>query len=202
MKLTPSDVQRQTFSQRFRGLEALILDNLWQDPSMMREALAMKVFRRMGEAAPRESYCRVTLNNQYQGLYALVEEIDPDFAERETGQTNGYLYEFHWKFPFFGEDLGPGLDIYKTMFEPRSHEEVVCRTPRQRDADDGELDEQRAPVGGGPQVVDLRQPLRARRIENLHHMPEPPPLAPQRKLPPGGGACARVQRPPRVRQRG
>jgi spore coat protein CotH len=89
---------------------------------MMREMLAMKVFRRMGEAAPRESFCRVFLNNQYQGLYALVEEIDPDFAERETGQTDGYLYEFHWKFPFFGEDLGPGLDLYKTMFEPRTHE--------------------------------------------------------------------------------
>ena len=116
------DFNFYTRAQRFQGLEALILDNLWQDPSMMREMLAMKVFRRMGEAAPRESFCRVFLNNQYQGLYALVEEIDPDFAERETGQTDGYLYEFHWKFPFFGEDLGPGLDIYKTMFEPRSHE--------------------------------------------------------------------------------
>jgi spore coat protein CotH len=116
------DFNFYTRARRFRGLEALILDNLWQDASMMREALAMKVFRRMGEAAPREAFCRVFLNNQYQGLYALVEEIDPDFAERETGQTGGYLYEFHWKFPFFGEDLGPGLDVYKTMFEPRSHE--------------------------------------------------------------------------------
>jgi spore coat protein CotH len=116
------DFNFYTRAQRFRGLEALILDNLWQDASMMREALAMKVFRRMGEAAPREAFCKVFLNNQYQGLYALVEEIDPDFAERETGQTGGYLYEYHWKFPFFGEDLGPGLDVYKTMFEPRSHE--------------------------------------------------------------------------------
>jgi spore coat protein CotH len=116
------DFNFYTRAQRFRGLEALILDNLWQDASMMREALAMKVFRRMGEAAPREAFCKVFLNNQYQGRYALVEEIDPDFAERETGQTGGYLYEYHWKFPFFGEDLGPGLDVYKTMFEPRSHE--------------------------------------------------------------------------------
>ena len=116
------DFNFYTRAQRFQGLEALILDNLWQDASLMREALAMKVFRRMGEAAPRESYCRLFLNNQYQGLYALVEEIDPDFAERETGQVDGFLYEFHWKFPFFGEDLGPGLDAYKTMFEPRSHE--------------------------------------------------------------------------------
>jgi spore coat protein CotH len=116
------DFNFYTRAQQFRGLEAIILDNLWQDASLMREALAMKVFRRMGEAAPREAYCRLSINNQDQGLYALVEEIDPDFAERETGQTDGYLYEFHWKFPFFGEDLGPGLDVYKTIFEPRSHE--------------------------------------------------------------------------------
>jgi spore coat protein CotH len=116
------DFNFYTRSQRFRGLEALVLDNLWQDRSLIREALAMKVFRRMGEAAPRESYSRVFLNNQYQGLYALVEEVDPDFAERETAQIDGYLYEFHWKFPWVGEDLGPGLDAYKPLFEPRSHE--------------------------------------------------------------------------------
>lgn len=116
------DFNHYTPGQQFNGLKALILDNLWQDPSLIREALAMKVFRLMGESAPREAFCRLFINNQYQGVYAVVEEIDPDFAARETGDPDGYLYEFHWHFPFQGEDLGPGLDVYKSLFEPRTRE--------------------------------------------------------------------------------
>ena len=116
------DFNFYTANQRFRGLDAIILDNLWQDNALIREALTMKIFRRMGEPAPRESFCRLFLNNQYQGLYALVEEIDGEFAERETGESGGYLFEYHWTFAFFGDDLGPDLEVYKPIFEPRTHE--------------------------------------------------------------------------------
>jgi len=116
------DFNFYTASQRFRGLEALVLDNLWQDPALIREALTMKIFRRLGEAAPRESFCRLFLNNQYQGLYALVEEIDGDFVERQTGETGAHVFEYHWNYYFFGDDLGPDLAPYKPLFEPRTHE--------------------------------------------------------------------------------
>ncbi len=116
------DFNFYTPGQRYRGLESLVLDNLWQDEALIREQIAMKVFRRMGEPAPRESFCRLFLNNQYQGLYGLVEEIDPEFVSRETGESNGNLFEYHYRFYFYGEDLGPGLDLYKTIFEPRNHE--------------------------------------------------------------------------------
>ena len=116
------DFNFYTASQRFRGLEALVLDNLWQDPALIREALTMKIFRRMGEPAPRESFCRLFLNNQYQGLYALVEEIDGDFVERQTGETGAHVFEYHWNYYFFGDDLGPDLAPYKPLFEPRTHE--------------------------------------------------------------------------------
>ena len=65
--------------QRFVGLKSLVLKNLVQDPSMVREALAMAMFSRMGQPAPRESFCRVYINGVYQGLYALVEDIDDVF---------------------------------------------------------------------------------------------------------------------------
>jgi spore coat protein CotH len=116
------DFNFYTPGQRFRGLRSIVLDNLYQDPSNIREMLAMSVFRRLGESAPREAFCRMFLNNQYQGLYAVVEEIMPDFAARETGEADGYLYEYHRQFFYYGEDLGPALDVYKTLFEPRSHE--------------------------------------------------------------------------------
>ena len=31
-----------------------VLDNLWQDPSLVRESVTMGLFARMGHAAPRE----------------------------------------------------------------------------------------------------------------------------------------------------
>ena len=43
------DFNRYTTGQRFLGLTSLVLDNLWQDTSLMRESLAMAVYRRMGD---------------------------------------------------------------------------------------------------------------------------------------------------------
>ena len=42
----------------------------------VRERLAFTIFEKMGEPAPRESFCRLYINNEYQGLYAITEEID------------------------------------------------------------------------------------------------------------------------------
>ena len=80
----------------FLGMRSLVLDNLWQDKTLMREFLAMAIYRRIGEAAPRESFARVYINNEYQGLYAVVEDVTEEFVTRVVGDTGGYLYEYHW----------------------------------------------------------------------------------------------------------
>ena len=66
------DFDRYVTGQRFVGRRALVLDNLWQDPSMVRERAAMALFARMGLPAPRESLCRLYINNEYAGVYAIV----------------------------------------------------------------------------------------------------------------------------------
>jgi spore coat protein CotH len=104
------------------GLRSLVLDDLWQDPAMLREHLAMAFFARMGEPAPRESFCRLYLNNAYQGLYGIVEDVTTDFLERAYGKDTGYLFEYKNLRPFYGEYLGDDLAAYKPLFEPRSHE--------------------------------------------------------------------------------
>jgi spore coat protein CotH len=103
-------------------LRSLVLDNFWQDATMVREYLAMGFFNRMGQAAPREAFCRLYINNVYQGLYAVVESIDEDFVARTLQETGGALFEFRWWFPFFGEDLGDDLAPYQLLFEPRTRE--------------------------------------------------------------------------------
>jgi spore coat protein CotH len=116
------DVDRYTTGQRFLGLQSLVLDNLWQDPAMIREYLAMGFLDHMGQPAPREAFCRLYINGAYQGLYALVEPIDAAFVARTLGVADGTLFEFHWVFPFFGQDL-ESIDRYKPLFEPRTHED-------------------------------------------------------------------------------
>ena len=116
------DFTRYATGQRFLGLKSLVLKNLWQDPSMVREALAMAMFARMGQPAPRESFCRLYINGAYEGLYAIVEDIDDVFLARMLGSGSGYLFEFHLQTPFHAEYLGDDLAVYKPRFEPRTHE--------------------------------------------------------------------------------
>ena len=116
------DMAHYTTGQTFVGLSTIILDNIWQDASMLRERLAFTFYDRLGQQAPRESFCRLFINNEYQGLYAITEEIDADFVKRVTGETDGTVFEFHWPpgQPWRAEDLGP-IANYKPLFEPRTH---------------------------------------------------------------------------------
>ena len=116
------DFDRYTRTQRFQGLRSLVLDNGWQDPSLMRESLAMALFRRLGQPAPREAFCRLYLNNVYQGVFQIVEPIDGAFASAAFSDPGGYLYEYEWTSVFNGEYLGDDLAPYKLRFKPQTHE--------------------------------------------------------------------------------
>lgn len=116
------DFDRYVSGQRFLGLKSFVLKNLWQDGSFMHEALAMSLFTRLGQAAPRESFCRLYINNEFQGLYAIVESVDNAFLTRTLGENNGYLYSYQIQGPFHGEYLGDEFAPYKERFEAQSHE--------------------------------------------------------------------------------
>lgn len=119
--------------QTFLGLRVLVLRNLWQDPSLVREDIAMAFFARMGQPASRESFAKVYINNVYSGVYGLVENIDPVFLQRTLGDNTGYLFEYRYKFPFFATDLGDDLGVYRTLFEPeaphKNDNDTVLYTP-------------------------------------------------------------------------
>jgi spore coat protein CotH len=103
------DFNRYVSGQKFLGLKSFVLKNLWQDASMMHERLAMALFARMGHPAPRETFCRLYINNEFQGLYAIVESVDSTFLTRNFGEDNGYLYSYQLQSVFQGEYLGEDL---------------------------------------------------------------------------------------------
>ena len=105
--------------QRFLGLRGLVLDNLVTDPSMIREATAMALMRRVGVPAPREAPARVFVNGAYAGLYMMVEPVDTVFAQKAFEQPV-LLFEYRWTYPFFASFPGESLDAYAVLFESRN----------------------------------------------------------------------------------
>jgi spore coat protein CotH len=116
------DFNRFTTGQKFLGMTALVLDNVWQDGTFVAESTAMAFFERMGQAAPRESFCRLFINNVYHGVYAIVESVNGDFVKRVLGESGGYLFSYQYHDPFYGEYLGDELAPYQRLFEAQTHE--------------------------------------------------------------------------------
>lgn len=91
----------------------------YNDKSLIRNALAYEIGRRMGRYAPRTTFCELVLNEQYEGLYLLIEKIRRDKNRANiaklkqthiTGDdlTGGYIVkldkgdfdEFGWSSPY------------------------------------------------------------------------------------------------------
>jgi spore coat protein H len=120
------DIDRYASTQKFLGLKSFVLRNNTQDPSQMHEWLSMLFFRRMGLPASRESYARLFVNNEYAGLYTIVESVDKSFLARQFGEDAGYLFDYDYPVdaaPFYFEDRGRDAASYVPLpFKPETHE--------------------------------------------------------------------------------
>lgn len=169
------DVNRYMPGQRFVGLTAINLDNVYSDASMMRDPLAMKVFQRMGVPASRQAHARLFVNDTFAGVYVVVEPVNRRFIGRVFGEregdeeSGGYLYEYRWLDEYDFSYPGPALPPYAAMFRAQTRDtdsfsnlygplEALIRainvTPRQRFV---------AEVG---QLLDLPQVARFLAVQN------------------------------------
>jgi len=118
-----------TAGQTFLGLQSILLRNNSQDATNMRERLSMLFFRSLGVAAPREAHARLFIDDQFAGLYTIVEEYDTDFLQKNFGENTGYLYEYKFdnaatlagQPPFVFQYLGSDPARYvPSPFEPKT----------------------------------------------------------------------------------
>lgn len=170
------DFNRYDPNQQFLGLDALVLDNLLQDPSGVHESVSMWFFALLGIAAPREVHVALYVNNEYAGVYTAIEPVDKAMLARVFGrvgddvQNDGYLYEYNkvteWRMTY----LGPDLEAYKPYFSPKTHEtkpdeelyrplETIVRLVNQTPAAD-------LPAVVGP-YLDLTQLVRYVAVQNF-----------------------------------
>jgi hypothetical protein len=81
--------------QKFNGLKKINLNNGTDDPGFSREALAYKLMRGESIPTPRTSFARFYINDEYWGVYELVENVDKTFLKDHYGAANndGNLYK-------------------------------------------------------------------------------------------------------------
>ena len=75
------------------GLDILILNNGFQDPGQLKEAIAYDMYAFLGADASLYNYAVVYHNGEYFGTYLALEGVDKSFAKRVYGEDYGKLYK-------------------------------------------------------------------------------------------------------------
>lgn len=78
--------------QDLAGYDTLNLNNMFADPTMVREVLTYSILRPY-VPVPRATFSRVDANGAYFGLYTLVEQIEKTYLRTWFPTPDGYLFK-------------------------------------------------------------------------------------------------------------
>lgn len=87
------DVNTFVSGKKIDGLKKFNLHNGVGDPAFQRDLLCYNMMRKAGIRAPRVAHTKLYLNDQYWGVYALVEQIDKTFLVNNFDNGQGTLYK-------------------------------------------------------------------------------------------------------------
>ena len=96
----------------------------WQDKTMIRNVLTYQLSNEMGRYASRSRHVELYLNNEYRGIYVLMEKIKRDgnrvdISKLNPGEitgddvTGGYILKFDWFYT--GDNIGGFESEYDNM---------------------------------------------------------------------------------------
>jgi hypothetical protein len=116
------DLNKFTKGAALAGRTTLNLANLVTDDSCLHDTLAYEVYRAAGVPAPRTSFARLFLTTnrepaRHLGVYALVENLDRDFAAEAFGTRDGAI--FKPVTPRLFADLGDDWSDYEGIYDPK-----------------------------------------------------------------------------------
>lgn len=101
--------------QEYQGFEEINLNNNFKDPTFMREKLYLDFLHDVGVPSQKNAYAKVFINNQYWGLYLMVEDIDKKFLKKHFGNKKGTLVKGEPKayLDWHGKDWNSYIKKYK-----------------------------------------------------------------------------------------
>jgi len=116
-----------------------VLYGPYSDKTLIRNAIAYKLSRMLGHYAPRTKFCELIINDNYRGLYLLIEKIkrddnrvnisklkDTDISGNEL--TGGYIFKIDsrtgseidgWRSPYPRRDGLSGEGLYYQYHYPK-----------------------------------------------------------------------------------
>ena len=104
-------------NQELDGLEKLNLNNFTNDPSLLHDAICLKLCRDAGLLASRTAFTKVFVNGEYIGLYVAIENVDKTFLKFAYGSANndGNLYKTDRGAAVYLNWLGSESGAYKDV---------------------------------------------------------------------------------------
>lgn len=102
-------------TQTLLGLDKMVLNNNYTDPSYLREYLHYEALRNIGLDVPMTAFVNLYINGELFGFYTGVEAIDDSYLERNYGEDyeEGVLYDTEEKSYLQYEESGD----YRTITE-------------------------------------------------------------------------------------
>lgn len=80
-------------NQSYHGIDSIVLNNIIQDPTYIKEYISYDLFDFMGIATPEMSYSNIKINDKDWGLYLAIEVVDKRYLENNFGTSEGNLYK-------------------------------------------------------------------------------------------------------------
>jgi hypothetical protein len=105
--------------RRLYGEKHFTFNNMVQDPSMAHETLGYAYYRALGLPTPRVSHVRLYVNDQYWGVYLLLESFDRRFLARRFADNRGMAYQGSYFCDLIPANLptGAGASCFSPEFD-------------------------------------------------------------------------------------
>jgi hypothetical protein len=104
--------------------EDWILYAPYSDKTLLRNSLTYYLGRRMGEWQPRDSFCELYLNGEYQGIYVLVESVKRDSCRLDISKLKSDEVS--------GDDLTGGYIVKSDKTDGLEEDEFFRIVPSQK----------------------------------------------------------------------
>ena len=105
--------------QTLLGLDEFVVNNMYSDPTYLREYLSYEALASVGETVPLNAFANIYINDELFGFYLCIEAIDDSFLERNFSSSDGNLYK---------QDIGSSLlteenEAYETYEQKNGDDE-------------------------------------------------------------------------------
>lgn len=85
--------------QRFHGQRHVAFDATWYDHTLLNNRIGTRFLRRLDIPAPCTNNALLTINDEFYGIYAHMEQPDREYLERSFGKefADGNLYKYGYE---------------------------------------------------------------------------------------------------------